>query len=56
MSYKTNLQSNNNELQEILTTIQELPNGDDLVENLRQETWTFTLKDGTTVEKVVPLV
>lgn len=53
MSFKTELLSNNIDLQAILEAINALPRSEDVVENLNQETWTFTLDDGSTVEKAV---
>lgn len=56
MSFKTELLSNNTDLQAILEVINALPKSEDVIDNLRQETWTFILEDDSTVEKVVPLV
>ena len=47
MSYKTDLQSNNIDLQEILNTINSLPEAG----SSTTETWILTLEDGSTVTK-----
>lgn len=50
MSYKSELQSNNLDLQSILNTVNNLPEAD---ATMTTETWTFTMEDGSTVTKEV---